>query len=195
MLESTTDRLGPPVVVPPRAAGFSLLVAVPFALLQFGLWLILSAERDWFHLSLGALTACTVAVLAARLVAQSPPIIDGDGQAFRGIPWYRFVTYLPWLGAQVAVASLRVAWVVLHPRLPIDPRLVRVRAPFPHTLAKLTLANSITLTPGTVTLDVDGDDFLVHSLTESGEHELEEGTMVNRVSSLFGVTAGATERR
>ena len=81
MLESTTDRPGPPRVLPPRAAGFSLLVAVPFALLQFGLWLILSAERDWFHLGLGALTACVVAVLAARLVAQSPPIIDADGRA------------------------------------------------------------------------------------------------------------------
>jgi len=195
MLESTTDRPGPPRVLPPRAAGFSLLVAVPFALLQFGLWLILSAERDWFHLGLGALTACVVAVLAARLVAQSPPIIDADGRALLGIPWYRFVTYVPWLGTQVAIASLRVAWVVLHPRLPINPRLVRVRAPFPHTLAKLTLANSITLTPGTVTLDVDGDDFLVHSLTESGGHELEGGAMVDRVSSLFGVTGGATERR
>ena len=136
-----------------------------------------------------------VALLAARLVAQSPPIFGGAGRTVLGIPWYRFVMYVPWLGIQVAIAGLRVAMVVLHPRLPIDPRLVRIRSPLPHTLARLTLANSITLTPGTVTLDVDGDDFLVHSLTESGGHELEEGVMVDRVSSLFGVTGVATERR
>ena len=193
MPESTTDRLTPPTEVPPRAVGFRFLAAVPFALLLFGLWLVLSAERDWFHLGLGAVIACIVAVLAARLVAQSPPITGVDGGTLLGIPWYRFVTYVPWLGIQVAVASLPVALVVLHPRLPIQPRLVRIRAPFPHTLAKLTFANSITLTPGTVTLDVAGDDFLVHSLTESGGQELEEGTMANRVSSLFRVTRGGTE--
>ncbi|MEE8130099.1 MAG: Na+/H+ antiporter subunit E, partial [Vicinamibacterales bacterium] len=65
-------------------------------------------------------------------------------------------------------------------------RLLRLRACYPHTLGRLTLANSITLTPGTVTLDVNGDEFLVHALTEASARDLERGTMPDKVSQLYG---------
>ena len=107
------------------------------------------------------------------------------------MPWHRFAVYLPWLGVQVVVASLQVVYVVWHPRLPVSPGVLRIRKRYPHTMARLTLANSITLTPGTVTLDVDGDEFVVHALTESGGRALERGTMPDRVSRLFGDIGGA----
>ena len=177
---------------PVRPVGPRLLATLPFGLILFGLWLILSSKRDSFHLTVGALTACVVALLAARLVAQSPPIAEPGGQTLGRIPWYRFATYLLWLGTQVVVASLQVAYVVLHPRLPVSPRVLRVRVSYPHTMARLTLANSITLTPGTVTLDVDGDEFLVHALTDAGGRELERGSMPDRVSRLYGATGERT---
>ena len=174
---------------PPEAdsLGRRMLAAVPFGVVLFGTWLVLSPKRDLFHLGLGAVTAAVVAVLTARLVAQPPALgalLTGH-TSLRQMPWHRFVGYLLWLGSQVVVGSLQVAYTVLHPRLPISPRVVRITAPYPHTLARLTLANSITLTPGTVTLDVEGDTFLVHALTEDGSRELQQGAMPDRVSALF----------
>ncbi|MDP6579660.1 MAG: Na+/H+ antiporter subunit E [Vicinamibacterales bacterium] len=184
-----SDRTPSSQSTPTRSFGLRSLAALPFGFLLFGLWLVLSPKRDLFHLGLGALTACAIALLSGRLVGQSPPIAEPNGRSLLRMPWHRFVGYLPWLAWQVMIASVQVAYVVLHPRLPVDPRLLRVRVRYPHTLARLTLANSITLTPGTVTLDVDGDEYLVHSLTEASGKALEQGTMPDRVSTLFGVKA------
>jgi multicomponent Na+:H+ antiporter subunit E len=93
--------------------------------------------------------------------------------------------YVPWLVWEIVASGLQVAYVVLHPRMPIAPGLVRIRVNLPHTLANLTLANSITLTPGTVTLDVDGDEFLVHALTPASARGIELGEIQSRVATLF----------
>ncbi len=177
---------------PTRFLGLRLLAALPFGFILFGLWLVLSQKYDVFHLTLGALSAGVVALLSEWLVRQAPPIVEPNGRTLLRMPWHRVAVYLPWLGAQVVIASLQVAYVVLHPRVPVSPRLLRLRACYPHTLGRLTLANSITLTPGTVTLDVDGDEFLVHALTETSARELERGAMVDRVSRLYGETGERT---
>ena len=193
MPQSTPDHVAD--APPPKAdsVGRQVLAAVPFGVVLFGTWLVLSPKRDLFHLGLGAATAAVVAVLTARLVAQPPALgaLHSGHTLLRQMPWHRFLGYLPWLAAQVVVASLQVAYTVLHPRLPISPRVVRITAPYPHTLARLTLANSITLTPGTVTLDVEGDTFLVHALTEEGSRELQRGAMSDRVSALFAARDNA----
>ncbi len=185
-----TEMASPP---PTRTRVLQLVGAVPFSLVLFGFWLLLSPKRDSFHLGLGAATALVVAVLAARLVAQPPALGSTAGdQTLRQMPWHRFGRYLPWLGTRVVVASLEVAYIVLHPRLPISPRIVRITARYPHTLARLTLANSITLTPGTVTLDVEGDTFVVHALTDEGGRATQDGAMADRVASLFHRPDGPT---
>ncbi len=171
---------------PTRTRVRELVGAVPFSLVLFGFWLLLSPKRDSFHLGLGAATALVVAVLAARLVAQPPALgSTARAQTLRQMPWHRFGRYLPWLATRVVVASLEVAYIVLHPRLPISPRMVRITARYPHTIARLTLANSITLTPGTVTLDVEDDTFVVHALTDEGARATQDGAMADRVALLF----------
>ena len=192
MPERVDSRATNPPVTPTRSFGLRLLATLPFGFILFGLWLVLSPKRDLFHLTLGALTACVIALISARLVTQPPPIAEPDSRTLLRMPWHRFAVYLPWLIVQVVIASWQVAYVVLHPRLPVSPRVLRLHARYPHTLARLTLANSITLTPGTVTIDVDGDEFLVHALTETGGRDLERGTMPDRVSRLYGVTAERT---
>ena len=183
--DEPTEANPPPGLSQPGSV--HLAAALPFSLVMFGLWLLLSPKRDLFHLSLGAATAVVVALLAARLVGQPPALgATAPGHTtLRQMPWYRFGRYLPWLAGRVVVASVEVAYVVLHPRLPISPRMVRIRAQNSHTLARLTLANSITLTPGTVTLDVEEDTFLVHALTAEGARDLETGQMSQRVAALF----------
>ena len=169
-----------------RSFGFRLLATLPLGFILFGLWLVLSPKRDLFHLTLGGLTACVIALLTARLIVQPQPIAEPNGRTLLWMPWHRFAVYLPWLAVQVVIASLQVTYLVLHPRLRVNARVLRIRARYPHTLARLTLANSITLTPGTVTLDVNGDEFLVHALTESVGRDLERGSMPARVSRLYG---------
>lgn len=112
------------------------------------------------------------------------------------ISWGRLLLYLPWLGWQVVLSSLQVAWVVIHPKMPISPRVVRFDTDLPHELARLTLANSITLTPGTVTLDVEGDAFVIHALTTSSASALApetgQGRMQRRVESLYRTSTPKT---
>lgn len=95
--------------------------------------------------------------------------------------------YIPWLLLEVLKAGIDVAYRVLHPRMPISPRIVRFEAPFEDDLPRTILANSITLTPGTITIDVEGRVFTVHSLTEENAEELTAGRdMQERVARIFG---------
>ena len=71
---------------------------------------------------------------------------------------------------------------ILDPRLPIDPRVVRVRALQQRHAARVLFANSITLTPGTVSIDVEGDDIVVHALTREAGDEVLAGEMNRRVA-------------
>ena len=131
----------------PRSFGLRLLATLPLGLILFGVWLVLSPKRDLFHLTLGGLTACVIALISARLIVQPQPIAETDGRTLLWMPWHRIAVYLPWLAVQVVMASLQVTYLALHPRLNVSPRVLRIRARYPHTLARLTLANSITLTP------------------------------------------------
>jgi len=154
-------------------------------LLLFGFWLLLSGELDAFHLTLGALASVAVTLLTEPLLFAEPLITAPGAHPVTGQPWRRFAGYLPWLALEVARANVQVARLVLSPSLPIDPLLVRFRHPLPHDLARLTLSSSITLTPGTVTLDVEGDDYLVHALTPDFASGLAPGAMPSRVAALF----------
>lgn len=154
--------------------GFSLFI----------FWCVLSGKGDPFHLSLGAACAAATAWASRRLWRLSPEMTP-----FPASSWLRWPGYLAWLAAQVVVSSAQVAWIVLHPRLPISPRLVRFRRRLPHPMAYLTLSNSITLTPGTVVVDYEDGEFTVHALTEDGARGLfdadHEGEMPRRVAALF----------
>ena len=165
----------------PHQLSFSLLLA----LLLFALWIVLSGRLDGGHLTTGAAAALVIAFGTRRLLLLPPAIGASTGHPLGDVPWAGVLFYLPWLAGRIFVAGLQVAYVVLHPRLPVTPKLVRFRADLPHTLARLTLANSITLTPGTITVDVEGDEFLVHALTAAAARSIEEGSMHDRVAALF----------
>lgn len=96
----------------------------------------------------------------------------------------RTLAYLPWLLWQVLKANLQVSRIILNPRLPIGPRLIRVRASQKTTTARVIYANSITLTPGTISLDLRDDTILVHALTQESAAGVETGEMDRRVSRL-----------
>jgi multicomponent Na+:H+ antiporter subunit E len=162
---------------------------VLWAAILFTFWVVLSGKLDALHLAMGVLSAGFVA-WATRPLLALPPLLGGAGPA--PVLSSRFLVYVAWLAGQILVASVQVAYVVLHPRLPIAPRVVRLAVPLPHNLARLTLANSITLTPGTVTLDVEGNEYVVHALTGASARSVSAGGGIpRRVRSLFGAGRAA----
>jgi len=148
-------------------------VALVFGV-SFGLWLVLSGHPTPLHVAQG--------VLVAGLVAWLNRDIEAVSASVRCAP--RFLAYLPWLLKEIVVANIQVVRVVLAPRLPADPVLLRFPTRLTGDLAVTTFANSITLTPGTITVDVEGAELVVHALTAQTPESF--AGMERRVAEVFG---------
>jgi multicomponent Na+:H+ antiporter subunit E len=170
---------------------FVLKSVIQFVLL-LGLWLLISGHYDFFHISMGFFSALMVVLLNIRLrkyyffeeeLTEARARINGT---FTVQPRFlRVFFYIPWLIWQIVVASLQVAAVVLNPRMPIDPALVRFKTKFPNTSAKVILGNSITLTPGTITIRIKKDEFLVHALMDASSTGIVDGSLPGQVAKLY----------
>jgi len=134
----------------------------------------------------GAISALIVATLLSRVAFESTPTLRRGSRVF-----VRWLLYLPFLLWEITKANIQVAYVVLHPRLPIDPDIVRFQPAVWHGLPVTTLANSITLTPGTLTVDVREGDFYVHHLTTVAKEGLLSGTLERAVRFVFYGRASA----
>lgn len=141
----------------------------------FGIWLLLSGLYDPLHMAEGLLCAVLVAWLQTRSVRSS-------GSPFL---WRRFLRYLPWLLTRIVMSSFHVAYLALHPRAPISPRLIRYRTQLCDRAAIVLLANSITLTPGTITADVASQELVVHAIDDASAGDLLNGEMERRVARVF----------
>ena len=96
----------------------------------------------------------------------------------------RLVGYWVWLAKEVIKSSLDVARIIISPSLPISPRVLTVKASSENPVDQATLANSITLTPGTLALDVYEGEITVHALTKAGADELRKNEMDRRILAL-----------
>lgn len=139
-------------------------------------WLLLSGHYEPLLLGFGALSCAFVCFLARRF--------DGPRASRPPLRARRLPAYLLWLSREIVKANIDVARRVVDPRLPIDPRLVEVRASQRGDLARVIFANSITLTPGTISVDLGADHILVHSLSREGAEALLAGTMDAKVTAL-----------
>lgn len=148
-----------------------------FTLLVF--WLLLSGYFTAFLVAAGAGAALAVAWLATRM-----EIADREGHPvhFTGA----IVTYWPWLVKEILVSGWTVSRIIVSPRLPISPTLARFKPSQQSAVGLVTHANSITLTPGTITIEASHQEFLVHALTREGAASLEGSAMDRRVARLEG---------
>ncbi|MBU1276338.1 MAG: Na+/H+ antiporter subunit E [Proteobacteria bacterium] len=147
------------------------------------LWVVLSGRFDAFHLILGVISCALVSFLSGDLLFPHAP---HPRQTFR--LWWRFPLYVPWLLYQIFLANLHLLYLTFHPRMLqlIDPHMVRFRSTLKSEMALLTFANSITLTPGTITVRVSPDgDFVVHAIDRFSGEAL-PGEMEKRVARTFG---------
>lgn len=147
------------------------------AVLLAAAWLLWSGFFMPLLLALGALSSLLVIYLSNRM-----HLFDEEVYALRLS--LRLFRYWAWLSGEVVRSSLEVARVVLSPSLPISPTLVEIESGSTHPVDLAILGNSIILTPGTLTLNIEGQRLTVHSLTRQGAEALAAGEMNRQVSAL-----------
>lgn len=161
----------------PRTRTIHIARMALMAVLLAVAWLLWSGFFTPLLLALGAFSCVLVVYLSNRM-----HLFDTDVFALR---WsLRLVRFWVWLAREVIRSSLEVSRLVLSPGLPISPTVVKFDTTCEHPVDQATLGNSITLTPGTLTLNIENGSFMVHSLTRQGAEEILDGEMDRRVAAL-----------
>lgn len=155
--------------------------AISLALVAYGLWLLLSGHYVPLLLGLGVLSVLLVVTIALRM-----DVLDREGHPIHLTP--KALVYWSWLVWQIVKSNINVARRILNPRMPISPTVIRLKASQKSELGKVIYANSITLTPGTVSINVKGDQIEVHALTKEAAQELRRGEMDRRVTDFEGAS-------
>ena len=147
----------------------------------FALWMLLTWSLDPQSVVVGAIIAILFAFLLSALLPKSVE------RLFSPVRWFWALMHLISLSFWVVVANFDVLYRVLHPNLPIRPGIVKVKTSLKSDEAKTFLANSITLTPGTLTIDIIDDWLYVHWINV---HESLEDTeaMTRDIAGRFEVT-------
>jgi len=155
-----------------RAAG-ALVVLFVF-------WLLLSGYFTPFLMGAGIVCAALVVAFTRRM-----QLLDREGYPLHLVP-RALLSYWPWLLWEICKSAWDVSRIVVHPRLPISPTMTRVPATQRSDLGRTAYANSITLTPGTIAIEAEGGEILVHALTREAARGLDAGDMDRRVTAFEG---------
>ena len=153
--------------------------AISLSVLLFGVWLLLSGHYVPLLLSFGVISCLLVVAVSVRM-----DVTDHEGH-----PIHLSIAALkvwPWLVWQIILSNIAVAKSVLFSSHPISPNIILVPAKQKSDLGKVIYANSIALTPGTISLELEGDLILVHALTREGAKDLAGGEMHDRVVKMEG---------
>lgn len=160
---------------PPRTSTLRHALSLGGALAV--LWMLLSGHTEPLLLGLG-----TVSVLVVGFLAHRMDLADHEGHPVHlGL---RAIPYWLWLAVEIGKANVDVAWRILRPGRHISPVMLRVRATQHTDVGRVLYANSITLTPGTVSMHLDGDWIDVHALSRDGAEGMLTGDMDRRVTAV-----------
>jgi len=157
---------------------FSFLITF---FLMFSSWIVLSGKFDPLLLWLGGISSFFVAYYFYDLLF--PDLKTGYFKIF-----LKFIKYSPWLIWEIIKANFHLVYLTFHPRMKdlIDPHIITFKTNLKSDIAIATLANSITLTPGTITVTADSDGvFSVHAVDRESAQSL-PGTMLEKVAKVFG---------
>jgi multicomponent Na+:H+ antiporter subunit E len=167
----------------------SMLRHVSLGVVLFVLWLALSGHfHELILIELGLVSSIFVVWIAHRM-----RLADHEGHPIQMT--MGALTFWPWLGWEIIKANIDVARIILNPALPISPVLFKVSASQKTEVGMVAYANAITLTPGTVTVDVDdaGSEFTIHAITREAADELETGRMDRRTVQMEGLSGRPAE--
>jgi multicomponent Na+:H+ antiporter subunit E len=182
LIRETSQRASKPrpAQQPAPKRAFAMPFIVTFTIM-FGFWLIFSGKFDLFHLTLGVISCAMVAAFSHDLLFPAGLKIDFL------YTWIRFAGYIPWLIYQILLANLHVLRLCFHPRMMdlIDPHIIEFNSRLDSDIARTTFANSITLTPGTITVNVSLlGRFTVHCIDFPSSKPL-PGDMERRIAGVF----------
>ena len=152
---------------------------VSAAIILLFFWLTLSGHYTQFLITAGVISSVLIAILAHKM-----DVADREGHPIHLAP--SALTYWPWLVVQIIQSAINVTRIILNPSLPVSPTMTRVKMSQQTDVARVTYANSITLTPGTISVDIEDDDIIVHAITRENAIELEAGEMDRRVTKFEG---------
>ncbi len=150
----------------------------------FAVWLVLSGHFDPLHLAFGVVSSALVAQLSSGLLFTETPSLR-----LLAATWGA-VRFAPWLLYEIVLANVHVVYLVCRPQQ-LRPQVVRFRTRLRGDVAKVFLGNAITLTPGTITLDIDGDEFIVHAVSDVSAASLLTGEMERRIGRALNQWAEA----
>ena len=143
----------------------------------YAYWLFLSGHyTTWLNVS-GFVIVCAIVAFTSRMGC-----LDDEAFPIKLIP--NGVIYWPWLALEIAKSAIDVTKLIINPSLPISPKMVRVKTTQDSSVGLTTYANSITLTPGTISVEVSERDHViwVHAITKESAAGLTEGDMDARVT-------------
>ena len=154
--------------------------AITLGLGLFVLWLLLSGHYD----SPLLLTLGVISSIAVVFIAQRMDVIDHECVPLQ--VRFGFIGYLAWLTKEIILANIAVAKIILSPSLPLGPLLCRVKTSQNTDVGRVIYANSITLTPGTVSVEVEDGDIIVHAISGDLARDTANGDMDRRVTAVEG---------
>lgn len=146
-------------------------------------WLALSNQYSPLFLGMGVASAIVVTAMTQPLIAACFHERPVAWKPLARVWWV--VHYVGWLIGRMVVAGAQIAYFVLHPRMPLQPGVLRFRTRLRSPLARVILANSITLVPGTLTVRLTDDEFVVHALVPASADDLLDGRMQQVVGRMF----------
>ncbi len=150
-------------------------------LFLFALWLIFNGRVTLEVVLLGLLLSALVCAFAAKFMDYS---FRKEAGILKRVPG--FIRYCALLVFEIIKANLDVMKLILSPSLEPEPQLITVRIPLKTPLGRVVLANSITLTPGTITVSLDGDEYTIHCLDRELGEGIEDSAFVRRLTKLEG---------
>ncbi|MDP1735474.1 MAG: Na+/H+ antiporter subunit E [Sulfuritalea sp.] len=149
-----------------------------FLLSLIAFWLLLSGMFTPFLIAAGIGSAIAIVLLSWRM-----DVIDHEGHPIH-LGWWALFSYWPWLAREIVKSGWDVTQRILHPKLPISPTLVEFVPSQKTDMGLVIHANSITLTPGTIAVEVESGRFLVHALTREGAAGLAGSEMDRRCTAM-----------
>jgi multicomponent Na+:H+ antiporter subunit E len=144
-------------------------------------WLLLSGQFNALFIGMGVVAAVIATWFGAVLFESE----IGSPKEHPRVNLLQLTSYAGWLLLRIIPSAIQVARIVLDPRLPPQPGMVRFHTELMSPAARTVLANSITLVPGTMTVDVEGAEFTVHSFTPDAVEDLSSARMQNRIAKVF----------
>lgn len=169
-----------------RIVGSPVLHFVKLVIVMMVIWLLLSGRLEAKFLIYGIGTSVIGAYICMPLLIVDG--VSGEKKYFAfNFNLFRMLGYLVWLAWQLILANIEVAKAVVSPSPQIGPQVVKFKVYMDNPMALAVLANSITLTPGTVTMDVTDDGiYTIHALTDNTANGIISGDMQGKVAKLFG---------